>query len=122
MRRIGVPPVGVAFFFLIASRLEDSPGDYPSLDEYELHRHRHSHPVAALRILKIAEGMQSSISAFARLQRDKLIWEKKLQDIVVQLREIASGLDNRRMRLFLKEQAEKVDVAAFRSACSAKSE
>ena len=121
MRRIGVPPVGVTFFFLIDSRLEKTPGDFPSSAAYELYlRQVRSHPVSALRILKIADGIQVNAQAFARLQQDQLAWEKKLQLIVQDLRVIAGGLDDRRMRQFLKERAENLDVATLQHACSVK--
>jgi hypothetical protein len=108
----------VLFRSLIVSRLEDTPGDFVSLEEYEHYlRERATHPVSSLRIVKIAESIQSNARAFARLQPDRMAAEKKLQEMVPQLREIASGLDDRNMRLFLKSKAEKLDVAALRLAC-----
>src|SRR5271165_4159867 len=45
--RIGVPPLGLTYFFLIASRLEATPGDFASLEDYEnFLRQRASHPVS----------------------------------------------------------------------------
>jgi hypothetical protein len=118
MRRIGVPPIGPAYFFIIAARMEDTPGDFSSLAEYEQYlRGRATHPVSALRILKIAEDIQNNTPAYARLQHDHLVWEKKLQVVASHLQEIARGLDDRNMRIFQKSQTEKLDVAALRRAC-----
>ena len=35
MRRIGVPPIALGFFFLVSSRLEPSPGDFATAGQYE---------------------------------------------------------------------------------------
>jgi hypothetical protein len=119
MGRIGAPPFGVTFFFLVASRLEPSPGDFSSLAEYESHLREHAtHPVSALRILTIADSIQNNIHAFARLEPNSAAAESALQRMVPQLREIAGGLDDRKMRLFLSQQAETVDMAALRDACN----
>ncbi len=118
MRRIGVPPLALTYFFLLASRLEASPGDFPSSVEYERYlRHQATHPVSALRILKVAEGIENHADSFARLQKDPASSKKKLQEAAQKLREIARTLDDREMRQFLAERAKDADVAAFRSAC-----
>jgi len=118
MRRIGVPPVGLTFFFLIASRMEISPGDFDTLAEYELHlRKRATHPLSTQRLLNVAENIENNVSAFARLQADPASWEQRLKAAALSLREIARTLDDRKMRLFLAERAQRADVAAFRLAC-----
>lgn len=115
MARIGVPPIGLTFFFLLASRLEASPGDFPSLIEYEKYlRQRATHPLGSVRILKVAEYIESHNQVFARLQSNVLSWENRLLRAAQELREIASTLDDRRMRQFLAERAKNADFAAFR--------
>ncbi len=118
MRRIGLAPVGLTYFFLVASRLEATPGDFASSAEYETYlRQRATHPVSAMRILKIAEGIEDHIDEFARLQKDPPLWKTKLQGDATKLREISQTLDDRRMRLFLAQRARSADVSAFRRAC-----
>lgn len=118
MGRIGAPPVALTYFFLIASRLEASPGDFASLGEYERHlRTRATHPVSAQRIYKVAKGIEAHLDAFARLQRDLASAKNKLQEEAHKLREIAATLDDRQMRQFLAERAKNADMAAFRRAC-----
>lgn len=118
MCRIGMPPVALTYFFLIASRLEASPGDFTSLVEYERYlRQRATHPVSAQRIYKVAEGIEARPEAFARLQTDPVSAKNKLQEEAQKLREIAATLDDRQMRQFLAERAKNADMAAFRRAC-----
>jgi len=118
MRRIGVAPVALVNFFLIASRLEASPGDFASVAEYENYLHRTAtHPLSTQRILDIADGIQAHLDEFARLQADPPSARKKLEGMVSELRTIAVGLDDRKMRLFLAEQARSSNVATFRAAC-----
>jgi len=118
MRRIGVPPSALTFFFLVASRLEASPGDFNSLVEYENYvRQRATHPVGALRILNLAKGIEDNIDAFTVLQKNPLEWRQKLQTQVQELRQIGNTLDDRNMRLFLAQRARSADIAAFARAC-----
>lgn len=118
MARIGVAPLALTFFFLIASRLEATPGDFPSLVDYERYlRQQATHPVSSLRIFRVAEGIEGHTNAFARLQADRASWEKRLQREAQELREIASTLDDRKMRQFLAERAKTADFATFRNAC-----
>jgi len=74
LRRIGVPPAGLYYFFLIASRFEATPGDFASPEEYEdFLRQRASHPVVSLRLLEIAKCIAAlrSRSAAAATRSDR---------------------------------------------------
>jgi hypothetical protein len=118
LRRIGVAPLGVVYFFLIASRLEASPGDFPTPDEYETYlRQRATHPVSARRILKVAEAIEGNVGAFSRLQSDPAATERTLRALVPQLKQIGRTLDDRATRRGLAERAQAADMAAFRRGC-----
>lgn len=118
MRRIGVAPLALTFFFTIASRLEATPGDFASLSTYETYlQQRATHPVSAVRILRIADTIESQIDAFTRLEQDPRPLRAKLQVLVPQLRTIANGLDDRKMRDFLAARARHADLAAMRVNC-----
>lgn len=121
MRRIGVAPMAMTYFFLVASRLEPSPGEFSSTAEYEKHlRQRTTHPVSASRIRKVADGIDASIDAFTQLQANPGAAKKSLQWIVPQLREIARTLDDPKMRDFLAHQARTLDVSKLALACRRK--
>lgn len=118
LRRIGVPPVGLTYFFFITSRLEATPGDFASPKEYEnFLRQRASHPVGSLRILEIAKHIEENLRAFSRLQADPASWESRLRTGAAQLRTIAQTLDDRSMRAFMASRAQNANVAAFRLSC-----
>lgn len=118
MRRIAVPPISMAHFFLLASRLEYSPGDFDSNQEYETYlRQRATHPVSAHRILAVTEFLEENAKSFVRLQRDPTGWEQRLLVIAGQLRQIGRTLDDRSMRRFLAYKARTVAPAALRVAC-----
>jgi hypothetical protein len=115
LRRIGVAPLGLTYCFLIASRLEATPGDFASFADYEeFLRQRATHPVNSLRLLEIAANIERNAEAFSRLQADPAVWVSRLLADAAQLRKIAETLDDRRMRLFMADRARTADVAAFR--------
>ena len=118
MRRIGIPPIGLAFFFLVASRLERTPGDFASAAEYESYlQQQATHPVSALRLQNVADLIAQKTEDFARLEPDPAAAARRLLQLTPQLREIGSTLDDRRMRLFLAERARAVSAASLQSAC-----
>ncbi len=118
MRRISVAPTSLTFFFLLASRLEASPGDFDTSAEYEAYvRQIATHPLSTERLLKVAQSIQTNARAFARLQGDPASWERRLQAQALEIRTIAQSLDDRRMRRLLAERAQNFDMAAFRIAC-----
>ena len=119
MRRIGVAPMAMTYFFLIATRLEPSPVEFSSPEAYEGYlKKRATHPISSSRIGKVADGIEANLESFARLQSDPVAAKRALQMIVPQLREIADTLDDRDMRNFLAEKARGLDVTALRTACN----
>lgn len=118
LRRIAVPPLAMAHFFMITSRLEPSPADFAAPGEYEAYlRQRATHPVSSQRILDVAGGIEASVGAFARLQPDPAAMAASLRGVVGDLRQIGHTLDDRKMRRFLTERARTADVASFRRGC-----
>jgi hypothetical protein len=118
MRRIGLPPTGVVFFFLVASRLEVTPGDFASPQAYETYLRQHvTHPVSASRVLAIADFMDDNRDAFSQSQVHPDSWQQRLHGEAEQMREIARTLDDRRMRNFLANRVRDVDLAYFKHAC-----
>jgi hypothetical protein len=119
MRRIAVPPIGLGHLFLIMSRLERSPGDFDSPEEFEDYlRQEATHPVSSLRLTKVADAIEDHIDDFARTQPDPSSARSKLEWLVPQLRQIADTLDDRQIRRLLAERGQRADVAAFRTACT----
>ena len=119
LRRIGVPPIGLVQFFLVASRIERSPGDFGTLQEYEDYLHQSAtHPLSGLRIQNIAEGIERNTADFARLQRDPAATITLLRGSARDLREIGRNLDDRRMRIMLADRARNVDVSSLRRTCT----
>ena len=119
MRRIAVPPIGLAYLFLIMSRLERSPGDFDSTEEYEDYlRQEATHPVSSLRLTKVADAIEEHTEAFSRTQPDPSSARSTLEWLVPQLRQIADTLDDRQIRRLLADRGRSADVAAFRTACA----
>ncbi len=118
MRRIAVPPLSMAHFFMLVSRLESSPADFDTPDQYEAYlRQRASHPVSAQRILAVAETVQSNAASYARLQPNPAAWTQRLVLTAGELRTIGQTLDDRAMRRFMTYRARTVDAASLRAGC-----
>lgn len=118
MRRIGVPPVALGFFFLVASRLEPSPGDFDTPAQFEAYvQGTTTHPLSAARLTNVADRLAGNAPAFARLEPNATEVAAQLKHIAGSLRTIADGLDDRRMRRFLAERAAAIHPQTLATGC-----
>lgn len=118
MRRIAVPPLSMVHFFALLSRLERSPADFDTPEQYEAYlRLGASHPVSARRILAIADALETNAASYVITQKDPKAWELRILDAARQLREIGNTLDDRAMRRFLTHRARTLDPASLRAGC-----
>jgi predicted Zn-dependent protease len=118
MRRIAVPPLSMAHFFMLLSRLESSPADFATPEQYEVYlRQRASHPVSSQRILAVADALQANAASYARLQPNSQAWTQRVQLIASQVRVVGQNLDDRKMRRFLTDRAKSVAPASLRTGC-----
>lgn len=118
MRRIAVPPLSMVHFFTLVSRMESSPADFDSAQQYEAYlQQRASHPVSAQRIFAVADALQENVKSYARTQSDARAWEQRLLAAAGDLRAIGKTLDDRSMRRLLTNRARTLDPASLRAAC-----
>jgi hypothetical protein len=118
MRRIAVPPLSMAHFFMLVTRLEGSPADFETAAEYESYlKSRATHPVSSQRILAVADALQANAASFARLQPNPQAWAQRLVLIAGQVRMVGQTLDDRKMRRFLAQRAATVNPASLRAGC-----
>lgn len=118
MRRIAVPPLGLAHFFLLLSRLEYSPADFASTEQYEAHlQQKATHPVSSQRILAVADALQANAASYVRTQSAPGEWERRVLAMARDLRTIGQTLDDRDMRRYLAQRSKSVGLASLGVAC-----
>lgn len=118
MRRIGVAPIAAVQFFLIASRLERAPGDFPDEASYQAYvKEVLTHPVSSARLHNLAAQIQAHLTAFAHAEPHPERVQASLAAAVPQLQEIARTLDDPKMRDHLARQAMALDAQALKTAC-----
>lgn len=118
MRRIAVPPLSMVHFFTLVSRLESSPADFDTPEQYEAYlRQRASHPVSAQRIFAVADALQANAASYVITQKNPQVWERRVLQAVRELRAIGQILDDRAMRRFLTYRARTINPASLRAGC-----
>jgi len=118
MRRISVPPVGMVLFFMMCSRFEPAPGDFPNLQEYEnFVRRTSTHPLTSRRLIAISRGIRSNVDAFCRGQKDPTLWQARIIKIADDIEAIGNGLDDRQIRELQKYRSETVKLSDLRTTC-----
>jgi len=118
LRRTRVVPMGLTFYFLIASRLERSPIEFETVAAYEAYlQERATHPLSSQRISSIARGIASAADDFAAGQPNPAAARLQLQSIAAQLQTIGNTLDDRAMSRLLGQRAATADIAAFQRGC-----
>ena len=118
MRRIAVPPLGLAHFFTLLSRLEYSPADFPTTERYEAYlQQKATHPVSSQRILALADALQANAASYVRTQSAPRDWENRVLAVARDLQTVGQTLDDRDMRRFLAQRSKTVSPASLRVAC-----
>ncbi len=119
MRRVGVTPMGLAFFFMVASRLEPTPADFETESDYVRYlRERQTHPLSGTRVKRIAEQMRRYAEDFARLQPNRNQAAMQNRAMAEQLDQIGEILNDGRFRAFATQLGLRTSQAAIRSACA----
>jgi hypothetical protein len=118
MRRIAVPPLSMAHFFALVSRLENSPADFETPAQYEAYiQQRASHPVSSQRLLAVADALQANAASYARLQPNPQAWTQRVLVTAGEIRAIGKTLDDRAMRRFMTHRSRTVAPASLRTGC-----
>jgi hypothetical protein len=118
MRRISVPPVGVSFFFMIASRFESAPGDFQSISEFESYlQERSTHPLTSDRLINIANYIRDNADDFTRGQRQPARWHQRIISLSEDIRNIGLTLDDRNIRELQRVRSFRVTSNDLINAC-----
>lgn len=118
MRRISVPPVGIAFFFMIASRFESAPGDFGSISAYESYlRERATHPLTSARLISISDYILDNAHDFTRGQQQSSLWYSRIISLSKDIRNIGLTLDDRNIREFQRMRSIEITPNDLRNAC-----
>jgi hypothetical protein len=118
MRRIAVPPLSMAHFFMLVARLESSPADFDTPAEYEIYlRSRATHPISSQRIIAVADALQANAASYVRSQPDPRAWTQRVMLIAGQVRAVGQTLDDRQMRRFMSQRSRTIAPASLRAGC-----
>jgi hypothetical protein len=118
MKRISVAPVGMSIFFMIASRFELAPGDFPSFSAYESYlRTSSTHPLTSQRLINIANYIQNNVDAFIRGQAHPNEWRQRMMRLADDIRKIGETLDDRGIRELQRARSLRVTLQDLSSAC-----
>ncbi len=130
MREISVPPMGMVLFFMVASRFEPAPGDYPNLrgDETwgqilqkdKTWRQTWTHPLTSQRLLAVSKGIRTNANAFSKGQKDPTLWRPRIIEAADQIEVIANTLDDPKIRESQKYRSETIGLGDLRHACHSK--
>lgn len=94
-RRIGIVPSGSNFLFLIASRLQPFPSEFAGAAAWQRHLASLTHPLDSQRIATVARLIAANRDGFAAGMPDSVLGRRQIDTAVVDLRTLASNLDDR---------------------------
>jgi len=116
MARIGVPPVAIAFFFVVASRFEAAPGDFATLSGFEDYLRRHStHPLTSERLNKVADYIIKNVDAFIRLE--KTVSKAQMIKSAQEIKKIGQTLNDRSIREYQRRRSLNIGWDQIASSC-----
>lgn len=104
MRHIGVPPIGMFYFFTSLSRME---GSVPI-----------THPLSGSRLVQIATALEQSPGDFVPPNESKSRWTPVIRTYARQFRTLIPVMDNSALREQLRAQARFAKWSELRHSCS----
>lgn len=118
MRRIGVAPMGLAFFFAMASRIEPVPAAFDSQADFDRHiRETLTHPLTGSRLRNVADYMRESAVAFARLQPDPQAYVRAIASTAGDIEKIGDTIHDGQFRQFQLQRGLATSGRQLRAAC-----
>lgn len=105
MRRIAVPPAGLAVFFAAVSRVDPEQ--------------TRTHPLSSDRLGMVATYIRENAGAFTRVQRDPGSWLPRIQDMAREIDRLARLLDDPDVRALQRRNGSGKTFASLQSSCSA---
>jgi hypothetical protein len=118
MRRISVAPLGMAFFFVMASRIEPVPADFETAAAFEAYlRQKATHPLTSARLNAIAQYLRTHVDAFTRGQTLPTLWRPKILQVATEIGQIGTTLEDRAIRDLQRRRSLTVTYADLADAC-----
>jgi hypothetical protein len=103
MRHIGVPPVGMFYFFTVLSRME---GSVPT-----------THPLSGSRLIQIAAALEQNPGDFVPPNESRSRWVPIIRDYAYKFRTLIPVMDNALLRDQLGSQARFASWSELRRRC-----
>lgn len=95
LRRMGIVPNSAPLFFMLSSRLQPFPSEFPDLASWRRDAAGSTHPMDADRIAAVANGIARNRAAFASAFPDARVGAAKTDMAVTQLGILSDGLQDR---------------------------
>lgn len=111
MRRIGVAPAGVAYFFLFAAHLMPHRGDFPTEASWQQYLHQKAtHPLTENRLLAIAEDLKRKANDFASTEPNPTVAVQRIRYISSQISGIGKLLGDTELQKSMKAKGLATDL------------
>ncbi len=118
MRRVGVPPLSMAFFFTLASRIDPVPAAFSSTAEFERYlQKKQTHPLTGKRLQNVADYLRRHADSYARLQANPTTWVSALQASATDIENLGRIVHDARFRQFQLKRGLAATESQMRSAC-----
>jgi hypothetical protein len=113
MRRSGVAPLGMLFYFEILAYYEPNRFDFADEMAWLDYQSQATHPLSRERLDTLAKYLKDNASDFTRYETDKEYAEKRILFMGDQIRLLGTSLEDKSFRASILSQALKADIKSF---------
>ncbi len=111
MRRIGVAPAGMVYFFFFAVHLMPHQGDFPTEASWQEYLHQKAtHPLTENRLLAIAEDLKTKAADFASTEPNPTVAVQRIRYISSQISGIGKLLGDTELQKSMKAKGLATDL------------
>jgi arsenate reductase-like glutaredoxin family protein len=105
MHRIGVPPIGIAYFFTMALHLWPNRSDFNSNAAWRYYIKSTTHPLTTDRLRILANDMEAKTASFVRKERNYAAALNALRQSIITIRNLANFLADEERQKTIKRKA-----------------
>lgn len=113
MRRLGVAPFGMVFFFQSLAHIGLNRGDFGSDGDYERHLARDTHPLTEARLAALAAALRADIDAFAQEFTDPASGREAVAYVAAEIAKVADFLADRDLQRLIAEVGRNTGLASL---------
>ncbi len=113
MRRVNIPPMGMAFFFTAYAHFVKNQSDFNKIEDYQKYLMSDTHPLEGSRAIALGNGIRKRSNNFARIQNNPILYRQVFKNLGTKIIKIGKNLNSASTQLAMTLQGSSTTLKAL---------